>query len=68
VALPVPQEVAMQVINSVIFSLIVFYTVRLQGQYAVFWLVYLITSCVGISALPDSTYSLGIRQRLEHSH
>ena len=46
----------MQVVNSVIFSLLVFYTVKLQGQYAVFWLVYLITSCVGISAVA-STYS-----------
>ena len=41
----------MQVINSVVFSLLVFYVVRLRGAYTVFWLVYLITSCCGVSAL-----------------
>jgi len=45
------QEVAMQVVNSVVFSLLVFYVVRLQGAFTVFWLVYLITSCCGVSAL-----------------
>ena len=41
----------MQVVNSVVFSLLVFYVVRLHGAYTVFWLVYLITSCCGVSAL-----------------
>jgi len=51
-ALPaVPQEVAMQVVNSVVFSLLVFYVVRLQGAFTIFWLVYLITSCCGVSVL-----------------
>ena len=46
----------MQVINSVIFSLLVFYLVKLQGAYTVFWLVYLITSCCGVSALLHLCY------------
>ena len=40
----------MQLVNSVVFSLLVFYTVKLQGTFFVFWLAYFITSCVGVSA------------------
>ncbi len=43
-------ELMLNMLGSVVFSIIVFYGVRLQGAWVVFWLVYLLTLSVGIGA------------------
>lgn len=42
------EEVALTTVTSVGFSLLVFYTVRLQGSFFIVWLVFLLTQLVGI--------------------
>ena len=45
-------ELLIAVLASIIFACVVFYGVRLQGEWVLFWLVYLTTLSVGISARP----------------
>ena len=45
-------ELVLNMLGSILFSIIVFYGVRLQGAWVVFWLVYLLTLSVGIGACP----------------
>lgn len=42
------EELLLAVVASLIFSCIVFYGVRLQGEWVLFWLVYLVTLATGI--------------------
>eukprot|EP00887_Chlorella_sp_A99_P008260 scaffold12.g8260.t1 len=44
------EEVGLALVNSLVFSNIVFWPLKLQGQYALFWLIYLVTLSIGISS------------------
>ena len=46
------QACVQALIMSLVFSLAVFYGVHFMGQWIFFWLIYLTTQCIGISALP----------------
>ena len=45
------EEVVLTTLTSIAFSLIVFYTVRLQGSFFIVWLVFLVTQLVGVGEL-----------------
>lgn len=45
------EEVVLTAVTSLAFSLLVFYTVRLQGSFFIVWLVFLITQLVGVGQL-----------------
>jgi len=42
------EEVSLAACTSVVFSAVVFYAVKYQGSFALFWIVYYITLCNGI--------------------
>jgi amino acid permease len=48
------EELLLAVTASLIFSCIVWFGVRLQGQWVLFWLVYLVTLSTGIGVLPTT--------------
>ncbi|KAL4457942.1 hypothetical protein ABPG75_012807 [Micractinium tetrahymenae] len=45
----ISEEVAVGTLPSVAYSALVFYLVRLQGSFLVFWLVYWVSMCVAVS-------------------
>lgn len=45
------EEVVLTTLTSIAFSLIVYYTVRLQGSFFIVWLVFLVTQLVGVGEL-----------------
>lgn len=49
-AFKIAEEMVVVFLNSVVFSALVFFTLRLKGSFVFFWLVYLVTSSVGIGA------------------
>ena len=52
------EEVVLTTLTSVAFSLIVYYTVRLQGSFFIVWLVFLVTQLVGVGALSALCHQL----------
>lgn len=44
------EEIFLAVIFSLVFSCLVFFPLELLGQWVFFWLIYLTTCCIGISA------------------
>lgn len=49
-------ELVLALLASIVFSLIVFYAVRLQGEWLIFWLVYYVTLCCGVGRPPLKIY------------
>ena len=47
------EEVVLAVAGSVVFSLLVYYLVRLQGSFFPVWIVFLVTQLVGVGELSD---------------
>ena len=45
------EEVVLAVASSVVFSLLVYYLVRLQGSFFPVWIVFLVTQLVGVGEL-----------------
>ena len=45
------EEVVLAVASSVVYSLMVFYLVRLQGSFFPVWIVFLVTQLVGVGEL-----------------
>lgn len=52
-AFKVLEEVVLAVASSVVFSLLVYYLVRLQGSFFPVWIVFLVTQLVGVGELSD---------------
>ena len=53
------EEILLAIVFSLVFSCLVFFPVQFLGQWVFFWLIYLTTTCIGISAplfwCPDLT-------------
>jgi hypothetical protein len=46
------EELGIALLNSIAFANLVFWTLQLQGSFALFWLTYFVTLSTGIGELP----------------
>ena len=56
------EEISITLVNSLVFSAIVFYPLHLSGDFILFWLIFLTTTSIGIGA-PDTGTLLALACR-----
>lgn len=45
------EEISITLVNSLVFSAIVFFPLKLTGDFIIFWLIFLTTTSIGIGEL-----------------
>ncbi len=45
------EEISITLVNSLVFSAIVFFPLKLTGDFIIFWLIFLTTTSIGIGEM-----------------
>lgn len=51
------EEISITLVNSLVFSAIVFFPLKLTGDFVIFWLIFLTTTSIGIGETAQSPTS-----------
>jgi hypothetical protein len=58
------EEISITLVNSLVFSAMVFFPLKLTGDFILFWLIFLTTTSIGIGECPGSRSCSGLDSRV----